>query len=389
MRPRFSFLVSFVLLLLGAQNCFSQSTKTSPAEPGAAQLRLAHLRHGINLSDWFSQYPNSQGYTKEYFETAITPRDLALIHEMGFDHVRLCLNPQPMFRLHQADQIASDYLGYVDAAVKMILDQGLAVELDIHAGPGFKKKLATEDDFVEQFADFWRALARHFSPLDPNLLFFEILNEPELHDPYRWYGIEAKLVTAIRQGAPANTIIVTGAHWSDDDDLVFLEPLRDGNLIYTFHFYEPHIFTHQGATWSENYWHFLKGVPYPSTPENVQKIETQTPDAIHRLAIVRYGMDRWNAARIDAEITQVVDWARHWNVPVICNEFGVHRKTADPKDRAAWINDVRTALEKHNIGWAMWDYSGNFGVVTRPSGTSVPDEQTMRALGRALPLAPK
>ena len=119
-------------------------------------------------------------------------------------------------------------------------------------------------------------------------------------------------------------------------------------------------------------------------------------------------MDYWNAARIDGEITQVVDWAKHWNVPVICNEFGVHRKTVDPKDRAAWISDVRTtlekhnigwamwdysrrrtALEKHNIGWAMWDYSGNFGIVTRPNGASLPDELTVRALGRTMPPAQK
>ena len=43
-------------------------------------------------------------------------------------------------------------------------------------------------------------------------------------------------------------------------------------------------------------------------------------------------------------------------VPEICNEFGVYRKDADPGDRAAWISDVRTSLEKHGIGWAMWDY---------------------------------
>ena len=395
MRTRIAFLLGFLTLLLpAAPNSFAQTSKsaaasTSSADSSPAQRRLSHLRHGINLSDWFSQFPNPPGYTREYFESAITAQDLALIRQMGFDHVRLCLNPQPMFHPHVADQISSDYLGYLDSAMKMILDQGLAVELDIHAGSDFKKKLATDDEFVEQFADFWRALALHYSPLDPDLVFFEVLNEPELHDPYRWYGIESKLVTAIRQAAPANTIIVTGAHWADDDDLVFLEPLRDTNLIYTFHFYEPHIFTHQGATWSENYWRLLKGVPYPSTPENVQKIESQTPDAIHRLAIARYGMDYWNAARIDEEITQVVDWAKHWNVPVICNEFGVHRKTVDPKDRAAWITDVRTALEKHNIGWAMWDYSGNFGVVTRPNGPSLPDELTVRALGRTLPPAQK
>ena len=134
----------------------------------------------------------------------------------------------------------------------MILDRGLAVEINIFADEEFKAKLATDDEFVEQFADFWRALAAALREPRRGPVFFEIFNEPEGRDRYRWYGVEAKLATAIREGSPGSTIIATGAHWSDDDDLVFLEPLRDANVIYTFHFYESHIFTHQGATWSSN-----------------------------------------------------------------------------------------------------------------------------------------
>jgi endoglucanase len=68
----------------------------------------------------------------------------------------------------------------------------------------------------------------------------------------------------------------------------------------------------------------------------------------------------------------------------VCNEFGVFRN-ADPQDRAAWIKDTRTALERHNIGWAMWDYSGSFGVVTKKDGKSTLDENTVRSLGLKMP----
>ena len=53
----------------------------------------------------------------------------------------------------------------------------------------------------------------------------------------------------------------------------------------------------------------------------------------------------------------------------------------NPHDREAWIHDVRTALERHGMGWTMWDYSGSFGVVTKKDGRNVPDEATLRALG--------
>src|SRR6266566_7297645 len=147
-----------------------------------AQHHAAQLRYGINLSEWFAQVFDPKGYTKEHFEAWTTAQDIALIKEMGFDHVRLSVNPQPMFRHKQADRIPADYLGYLDAAVKMILDRGLAVIIDIHPDSDFKQKLVSDNEFVEEFADFWRALAQHYSTLDPNLVFFEVLNEPEVRD---------------------------------------------------------------------------------------------------------------------------------------------------------------------------------------------------------------
>ncbi len=369
--------------LFVAQAGYGQSN----SESGIAQRHAQHLRHGINLSEWFAQVYDQKGYTKEHFETWNTAQDIALIKSMGFDHVRLSVNPQPMFQHGQADRIPADYLGYLDSAVQMILDHGLAVIIDVHPESDFKQKLVAEDSFVEQFEDYWRRLARHYSSTNPDVVSFEILNEPEFHDRYRWQGVQAKLAVAIREGAPQHTIIVAGAYWSSENELLFFDPLRDSNIIYNFHFYDPHIFTHQGATWSTNYVHYLKELPYPSTPENVQQAAALLPDAVNHLQAIHYGLDRWNASRIDGEIGQVAAWAKRWKVPVTCNEFGVYRRAANPQDRAAWISDVRTTLEKYSIGWAMWDYSGGFGVVTKQNGQPMPDEVTVKALGRTMPPA--
>jgi len=357
---------------------FSFSVAQTSAVP---QSRLAHLRRGINLSEWFAQVYDPLGYTEKHFETWTTSADIALIKSAGFDHVRLSVNPQPMMDAEREGKSA-EYFGYLDHAMKMILDAGLAVELDMHPDSDFKARLAKEDDFVERFADFWRGVAQHYaSPSwDADRIFFEILNEPEMRDSYRWYGVEAKLAAAIRQGAPSNTILAPGARWDDDSDMIFLEPLRDPNVIYVFHFYEPHIFTHQGATWGAYYWHWLKDLHYPSDPQNAAQVAATVPEAVHRLDVIRYGQDHWDAARVEAEINQAADWAKQNGVPVVCNEFGVYRR-AQPQDRLAWIKDVRSSLERHNIGWAMWDYSGSFGVTTMQNGKNVLDEETVKALG--------
>jgi aryl-phospho-beta-D-glucosidase BglC (GH1 family) len=377
----------FVVVLLFS---FSSAAPVSQAQNALTSslpaARRAHLRRGINLSEWFAQVYDPKGYRKEHFENWTSAADIALIKSAGFDHVRLSVNPEPMMEAGHRQNGTAEYLGYLDAAMKMTLDAGLAVELDMHPDADFKTRL-NDDEFVERFAEFWRTVAKHYaSPQwDADRVFFEILNEPEMKDAYRWYGVEAKLAAAIRQAAPANTILAPGAKWDDDYDMVMLEPQRDPNVIYVFHFYEPHIFTHQGATWGAYYWHWLKHLHYPSDAKNAAEVAATVPEAQHRLDVIRYGQDHWDAARIESEINQAADWASRNGVPLVCNEFGAFRWGVDPQDRVAWIRDTRTALEKHDIGWAMWDYSGGFSVVLQKEGKNVLDPETVRALGLKMP----
>jgi endoglucanase len=272
-------------------------------------------------------------------------------------------------------------LKLLEDAVHAALNHGLAVILDIHPSSDFKHKLAAEERQVEGFADFWRALAADFAHTDPERVFFEVLNEPELSDGYRWYGIQTRLIAAIRHAAPQHTIIATGHGWSAVDDLVALEPFGDRNVIYNFHFYQPAIFTHQGATWGTELWHHLPGVHYPSHPGANADLIAALPQFTQKLQLVRYDQDRWDRQRIEAEIALAGQWAAAHHVRVTCNEFGVYRRYADPEERAAWIRDVRTALEAQGIGWTMWDYAESFAVAPGEPGQRVPDQRVLKALG--------
>src|SRR5262245_40344566 len=308
--------------------------------------RMAPLRRGINASHWFAQVRDPRGYTKEHLTTHLTGKDLALIKSLGFDHLRLSVDPTPMWEPGLADMISADHLGYLVQAIAMILSHDFGVVVDIHPSSDFKKKLQTDDAHVEVFAEFWRVLAARLAGTDPERVFFEVLNEPEFTDAYRWAGVQAKLVAAVRKSAPEHSIIVTGHRWSAIDDLLILEPLADANLVYSFHFYAPHLFTHQGATWGLAFWRHLRSIPYPSSPEGLQLVAAGARDDLTRLRLIRYGLDRWSAERIEAEVGQVAAWAGKRNVRVTCNEFGVHRRSANPADRAQWLGDVRAALER-------------------------------------------
>jgi hypothetical protein len=355
------------------------STQEKPLNLAA---RFARLHRGVNLSHWFSQAPV---YTKERLETHTTAQDIALIKSMGFDHVRFPIEPAPLLAdTPDPSVLNTTYLQYVDRALDMILGAGLAVVIDIHPSDEFKLRMNRDERGVEAFAKFWRAFASHLSKRDPEFVFLEVINEPMVEDGYRWYGIQGKLIAAIRAAAPNHTIIASGHRWSGLAEMLFLEPYSDANIIYNFHFYEPFAFTHQGATWAGPNLPFYKNVPYPSSPEAVQPVLDTIQDEPARYNLLRYGEDNWNAARIDRELGLAAEWASKRHVYITCNEFGAFRKFARAGDRVAWLHDMRVALEKHGIGWTMWDYAGGFAAVNKTNGQAQEDPELVKALGLKL-----
>jgi aryl-phospho-beta-D-glucosidase BglC (GH1 family) len=343
--------------------------------------RAAHLQHGINASGWYAQAPGH--YQPERLRTYTTDADMALIAGMGFDHVRLSIDATPLVEWQRATThtATTPFMAELDRTVAAILANHLSVIIDIHPESDYKATLLHGADGVAKFSSLWRALAGHFAPLDPEHVFFEIMNEPEQDDPYRWQGIESVVAEQIRAAGPQFTILVAGAHYSGLDDLLRLEPIALKNVIYTFHDYEPFPFTHQGATWTSPQVQPERGIPYPSTPEAVQPNLGQQPDLSGQWFVEQYGLDRWDAARVETSSGFAAKWGQAHGVPVYCGEFGVLRDYADPAMRARWITDMRTAMEKNHIGWAMWDYQANFGVVTKANGVTTPDLQVLKALG--------
>jgi endoglucanase len=357
-------------------------TQTSAQQTdNPAFQRAQHLRHGINTSIWFAQ---SSDYSVQRLRTFTTADDIRLIHHLGFDHIRISIDPDPLLAWQRKQDNGIAFVGELDTIVNVALQQKLAVIIDIHPQSRYKQSLLQGEDSVKRFAMLWSALATHFAPLDPAYIFFEIMNEPEQPDTYRWQGIQSFVAQQIRAAAPNNTIIACGAHWSGLDDLLPLEPLVLPNIIYTFHDYEPFAFTHQGATWTDPFVQPLRNVPYPSTPENVAKNFEQEPTLAGQFFVQQYGLARWDAHRVDVTLSFAEQWSQLHHAPVYVGEFGVHRPYADPAMRAQWIRDMRIMMEKHHLGWAMWDYQDNFGAVTKKGGQTILDPAIIDALGLAI-----
>jgi endoglucanase len=382
--------VQAVLLMAGLVLMASAADTAARAQDAAAGgpdrlgfARARHLRHGINLSMWYAQdgdlYGPDGGAAKlaAYTGTA----DFKLVHDLGFDHVRLSIDPVPLIANKATGELRPEAMARLDNTVKEITATGLVVVVDVHPETAWKHTSTMTDEGTQQFFAFWKSFAKHFSATDPEKVYLEVLNEPEGVDYYRWAGEQAKAIAIIRSQAPHHTIIATGEHWGGIDGLLTLEPVRDDNIIYNFHDYDPMTFTHQGATWSSESLKTLRNVPYPSTPENVAPLVAGLTVDEARKDLTWYGQQRWTAATMEQEISAAVTWAKERHVPLWCGEFGVFRIFAPPADRDRWVSDMRKTLEKDGIGWSMWDYQASFGMVTKKDGKTVVDQGIVDALG--------
>jgi endoglucanase len=369
--------LSISALLLLAVPAIAQSVDAR----ATAFRRAATLTRGINASGWFGGWGD---YKPERTSTWITTDDLKLMRSLGLTYVRIGVDPA-YFGWGRADAPGKEALWKrLDDAIDLVLNNGLTVDLCVFPTDEYKQQLAN-DRGATQFRFLWEALAKHYANRDPDHILFELMNESEVQDPYRWIGIESSVVTAIRHSDTTHTILASGAHYDSLDDLLTTQPLADENVIYTFHFYEPYQFTHQGATWGSPEWLYYKNIPFPATVDQLDSTLKSIPNDIARYQLYLYATGGWNAEAVRQRITFAAEWGREHNVPILCNEFGAYRDTAPPDSRARYIEAVRSALEANHIGWAMWDWSDNFGLVTKTAGHPTVDPAIAKSLGLSMP----
>jgi len=169
------------------------------AQTATAAERAAHLKRGINLSMWWAQ---AGDYSAARLDTFTTADDFKLIKSLGFDHVRLSVNPEPLTDDPTSGALKPEPIARLAKTVAAINAAGLVVVLDVHPESSYKAKLLQAEDGPRQVEEFWRNFARAFASTDPALVYFELMNEPEVQDGYRWAGLQARLVGVVRSEAP-------------------------------------------------------------------------------------------------------------------------------------------------------------------------------------------
>ena len=101
-----------------------------------------------------------------------------------------------------------------------------------------------------KFVDVWRQIARRYRHAKA-IWGYDLVNEPiegvvdiGLAD---WQELATRAARAIREIDPERTIIVEPTCGGNAEGFRELRPLDVPNVVYSFHMYRPHTFTHQGV----------------------------------------------------------------------------------------------------------------------------------------------
>ena len=307
---------------------------------------------GFNFSAWFRVENPRQIQFNKY-----TRQDFVDAKRLGADVIRLPIN------LHGMTTGTPDHT--IDPLLFTMLDQVVdwAEELDLHLildNHGMSEAGETPPDIGDILVPVWTQVAARYQDRSTKL-YYEVLNEPHGIDAGVWDAIQQRTIDAIRAVDTTHTIIVGPTGWNSFRDLERMATYADDNLIYTFHFYDPFLFTHQGATWTNPSLGPLAGVPFPFAADRMPPV----PMALNTTWVAgALGSYRTVGRMEDLEelISIAVAFKEQRGVALYCGEFGVYIPNSAPADRVVWYGEVRRLLEEAGIAWTTWDYRGGFGL---------------------------
>jgi endoglucanase len=310
------------------------------------------FKRGVNLTGWFQ----TSG-TKQIQFTKYTKKDFENIKSLGCDVIRLPINLFYMTDGKPDYTIDPLFYDFLDQAVDWAEELHIYLMLDNHTSDDVASK---NPDLETILAKVWKQMAGHYKNRSGYLL-YEIMNEPNGITTAVWGKIQQTAIDAIRSMDGKHTIVVGPSGFNTYNELNQLPYYTDTNLLYTFHFYDPFLFTHQGATWVTPSMAPLANVPFPYEAGQMPALPAELIGSWINSAYNNYQQDG-NVAKIKQLIDVAVTFKNNRNVPVFCGEFGVYMKNSNDAFRVSWYNEVRKYLEEKAIPWTIWDYQGGFGL---------------------------
>lgn len=314
---------------------------------------------GFNLLDFFSPTP-----PRNPGSDVTTDDDLKWMSDWGFDFVRIPMAYPRYLSFDRSRDITKDevckfdpkMLEEVDKLIFMANKHNLHVSLNLHRGPGYCINAGFHEPFnlwkdkeaQDAFNAHWAMWAERYKNISSGKLSFDLLNEPayieDMNDQYAQKGpVPGEIYRKVAEGA--SKVI-----WNSNKDRLIvadgnsggsnvIPELIDLNIAQSCRAYYPHYVSHYQASWV---WKDPSKAPMPVWPGTIDG-------------------KQFGRAQLEEFYKPWIELVEK-GVGVHCGEGGCYSKTPHPVF-LAWFGDILDILTQHNIGYALWNFRGSFGII--------------------------
>lgn len=327
--------------------------------PNAPKKNAIPRWKGFNLLDYFS--PNAP---KGENRSRTTENDFKWMTDWGFDFVRLPMAYPRYIDFDPSKQITKDdfyrfnnkVLDEIDALVYAAIKHGLHVSLNLHRAPGYcinagfyePYNLWKDKEAQDAFYHHWGMWAKRYKGISSKSISFDLLNEPayrdDLNDQFSkssavpgdlYRKIAEESARVIRAANPKHLIIADGNNVGNS----VIPEIVDLGIAQSCRGYFPHYISHYQAPWVFKDPSTAPGPVWPGTIDGKQ--------------FSRQSLEEYYKPWIEL---------KNKGVGVHCGECGCWKNT--PHDVfLAWFGDMLDILTKNGIGYALWNFRGDFGIL--------------------------
>ncbi len=304
---------------------------------------------GFNLLQKFRFDNGSKSVIFERPNMPFEEEDFAMIHELGFDFVRLPLDYLCWSDQNDWKRIDEATMIHIDEAVEFGKCYGIHVCLNFHRAPGYcvnppaeQHNLFKENEALEAFCYHWAAFARRYRGVPADRLSFNLINEPHNTDKPD-YMTRADFLRVM-------TAAIQAIRDEDAERPILVDGLSTGRRPIPELIGYPRVWQSCRGYWPLSVTH--NSSPWLNCPEGW--VEAKWP-----------GNDQqglwWDAELLRRDYECWADIAET-GIGVMCGECGCFNRTPHPVV-LAWFEDFLKILTTHNIGYALWNFKGPFGIL--------------------------
>ncbi len=317
---------------------------------GTGKAIPAPFTKGVNFTNWL-EYRTAEQINPDFF----SKQDFENVKKLGCDVVRLPIHFERICEGIADYTIPEKIFQILDNVVAWTEELELYVIFDFHNATHVDS--VTPDDVEQVLTPIWTQMAKRYKDASKYIV-YELMNEPHGIAIERWNEIIARVFKLVRSFDKEHYIIAGGADWNSLKAMKQLPDFQDDKVIYTFHFYDPHTFTHQGAGWC--HMERVVNIPFPYAQERMPELP-ENPTEAEKEKFAAYP-EQGTVEAVEEFFDQYVAFSIERNAPVYCGEFGVFAPFAKRDERVNWYKIVVELLEERGIARTSWDYYGAFGI---------------------------